>query len=141
MSLDTPTDSRVLREAVAYALSKNVVLVAAYGNEGKNSPAVYPADYPGVISVMATDQNDVRASFSNYGRPGVVAAPGVNIISAFPTGLYDKAQADGYGRIWHTPLTFVIDRKQVLRKDGWSVEPFIDEAALEATVTPLLTGK
>src|SRR6266542_1840543 len=54
MSLDTPTDSRVLREAVAYALSKNVVLVAAYGNEGKNSPAVYPADYPGVISVMAT---------------------------------------------------------------------------------------
>ncbi len=100
MSLDTPTDSRVLREAVAYALSKNVVLVAAYGNEGKNSPAVYPADYPGVISVMATDQNDVRASFSNYGRPGVVAAPGVNIISTFPSGLYAVGSGTSYASPW-----------------------------------------
>jgi hypothetical protein len=46
--------------------------LAACGNEGKN----LPADYPGVISVMATDQDDLRASFSNYGRPGAVAAPG-----------------------------------------------------------------
>jgi subtilisin family serine protease len=100
MSLDTPTDSRVLREAVAYALGKNVVLVAAYGNEGKNAPHVYPADYAGVISVMATDQNDVRASFSNYGRPGVVAAPGVNIISAFPQGLYAVGSGTSYASPW-----------------------------------------
>jgi subtilisin family serine protease len=100
MSLDTPTDSRVLREAVAYALSQNVVLVAAYGNEGKNSPAVYPADYPGVISVMATDQDDVRASFSNYGRPGVVAAPGVNIISTYPQGLFAVGSGTSYAAPW-----------------------------------------
>jgi subtilisin family serine protease len=100
MSLDTPTDSRALHEAVNYALSKNVVLVAAYGNEGKNSPHVYPADYPGVISVMATDQNDVRASFSNYGRPGVVAAPGVNIISTFPQGLFAVGSGTSYATPW-----------------------------------------
>jgi len=100
MSLDTPTDSRVLREAVAYALSHNVVLVAAYGNEGKNQPYVYPADYPGVISVMATDQNDVRAAFSNYGRAGVVAAPGVNIISTYPLGLYAVGSGTSYASPW-----------------------------------------
>src|SRR5262249_26188858 len=100
MSLDTPTDTRVLRDAVNYALSKNVVLVAAYGNEGKNTPAVYPADYPGVISVMPTDQNDKRATFSNYGRAGLVAAPGVNIISAYPTLMW----AIGSGTSFSTPL-------------------------------------
>jgi subtilisin family serine protease len=65
MSLHTPTDTRAMREAAVYAQNKGVVLVAAYGNEGKNTPAAHPADYPGVISVMATDQNDRRATFPN----------------------------------------------------------------------------
>jgi subtilisin family serine protease len=100
MSLHTPTDTRVMREAVAYALGKGVVLVAAYGNEGKNMPTAYPADYPGVISVMATDMNDVRASFSNYGRPGLVAAPGVNIISAYPTLMWAVGSGTSYAAPW-----------------------------------------
>lgn len=100
LSLHTPTDTRVLREAAAYAQSKGVVLVAAYGNEGKHLPTAYPADYPGVISVMATDQNDTRASFSNYGRAGLVAAPGVNVISSYPTAMW----AIGSGTSYATPL-------------------------------------
>ena len=44
-----------------------------------------------MISVMATDQNDTRATFSNYGRPGRRRRPGVNIISAYPLGLYASA--------------------------------------------------
>jgi subtilisin family serine protease len=63
-------------------------------------PTAYPADYPDVISVMATDQNDVRASFSNYGRPGVVAAPGVNIISAAPLGLYAVGSGTSFAAPW-----------------------------------------
>jgi subtilisin family serine protease len=100
MSLHTSTDTRVLREAVEYALSKNVVVVAAYGNEGLNQPKVFPADYPGVISAIATDRNDQRASFSNYGRPGVVAAPGVNIISAYPTARYAIGSGTSYSAPW-----------------------------------------
>ncbi|MGE3270484.1 MAG: S8 family serine peptidase [Chloroflexota bacterium] len=100
MSLHTPTDTRVMREAVAYAQGKGVVLVAAYGNEGKNAPAAYPADYPGVISVMATDQHDARASFSNYGRAGLVAAPGVNIISAYPTAMWAIGSGTSYAAPW-----------------------------------------
>lgn len=96
MSLHTPTNTKVLETAVAHAISRGVVVVAAYGNEGKNLPAAYPADYPGVISVMATDQNDKRASFSNYGRAGLVAAPGVNIISAYPTVRYGIGSGTSY---------------------------------------------
>jgi subtilisin family serine protease len=100
LSLHTPTDTRTMREAVSFAQNKGVVLVAAYGNEGKNLPTAYPADYPGVISVMATDQQDRRATFSNYGRQGLIAAPGVNVISSYPTAMW----AIGSGTSYATPL-------------------------------------
>ena len=44
----------------------------------------------------------------------------------------------GYGRIWKMPLTFVIDRKGILRKEDWDGENGIDAALLDQTVTPLL---
>jgi cytochrome c biogenesis protein CcmG, thiol:disulfide interchange protein DsbE len=56
----------------------------------------------------------------------------------FPAALARDANIKGYGRIWRIPLTFVIDRYGVLRKDGWHGDPKIDLPALEKTVTPLL---
>jgi thermitase len=53
-----------------------------------------------VISVMAVDKNDVRASFSNYGRPGLVAAPGVNVISAYPTLMWAVGSGTSYATPW-----------------------------------------
>jgi subtilisin family serine protease len=100
MSLHSPTDTRVMREAVAHAIGKGVVVVAAYGNEGKSLPAAYPADYPGVIPVMATDHQDVRATFSNYGRPDIIAAPGVNIVSLYPNGRYAVGSGTSYAAPW-----------------------------------------
>jgi subtilisin family serine protease len=118
MSLHTPTDTRVLREAVAHAIERGVVVVAAYGNEGKNMPAAYPADYPNVISVMATDQNDKRASFSNYGRPGLVAAPGVNIISTYVTLRYGIGSGTSYAAPWVAGVAALVkDKDSSLRPD------------------------
>jgi peroxiredoxin len=57
---------------------------------------------------------------------------------AFPAALAKDASARGYGRIWRIPLTFVIDRQGIVRKDGWFVDPGINEASLDAVVTPLL---
>ncbi|HLX81810.1 MAG TPA: TlpA disulfide reductase family protein [Burkholderiales bacterium] len=57
---------------------------------------------------------------------------------AFPAAFVKDVNARGYGRIWRIPVTFVIDRKGVVRKDGWFVDPGIDEASLDAVVTPLL---
>lgn len=74
------------KDAIAYANSKGVLFVAAAGNESENNDAVpnYPSNYdvPNIVAVAATDQNDVLASFSNYGQTSVdLAAPGVSILS------------------------------------------------------------
>jgi thermitase len=76
--------SRTLETAINNAWSKGVVLVAAAGNGG-NQTKIYPAAYPNVIAVAATDNKDAKASFSTYGASWVdLAAPGVNVYSTFP---------------------------------------------------------
>ena len=59
------------------------VLVAAAGNYSSKAP-FYPAYYDKVIAVAATDQNDARARFSNYGPWVDLAAPGKSILSTAP---------------------------------------------------------
>jgi len=72
----------MLRDAVAYAISRGVIVVAAAGNEQANALA-YPAAYEGVISVAAVDAQGRQAYFSNSGSGLFIAAPGVGIISAY----------------------------------------------------------
>ncbi|MBN1641492.1 MAG: peptidase S8 [Anaerolineae bacterium] len=71
--------------AVAYAQGLGVLVVAAAGNSGWSVP-FYPAAYEGVLGVGATDQQDLKAWFSNYGSYVDVAAPGVSLISTLPGG-------------------------------------------------------
>jgi len=59
----------------------------------------------------------------------------------FPAAMARDTQAKGYGRIWRIPLTFVIDRHGILRKDGWHGAPTLDLPELEKTVTPLLQSR
>jgi peroxiredoxin len=57
----------------------------------------------------------------------------------FPVALYGDAQAQDYGRIWRLPITFVIDRRGVLRVDGGRGElTTFDATLLDKTVGPLL---
>lgn len=67
-----------LIDAIVYAQSNNVLIVAAAGNDNGaiGYPATYSSSYNNVISVGATDQNDQRASYSNYGSQLNVVAPG-----------------------------------------------------------------
>jgi cytochrome c biogenesis protein CcmG/thiol:disulfide interchange protein DsbE len=60
---------------------------------------------------------------------------------SFDAALESESQHNGYGRIWRLPLTFVIDRKGVLRKDGWYGAAGIDLQLLDKIVTPLLEEK
>ena len=57
---------------------------------------------------------------------------------SFPAAFVRDANTKNYGRIWRIPLTFVIDRQGILRKDGWYGDPKIDLPLLEKVVTPLL---
>lgn len=87
MSLGGPSESSTLEEAINYAWNKGVVVVAAAGNNGDTTP-MYPAYYTNCIAVAATDANDARASFSNYGDWVDVAAPGASIYSTLKNGNY-----------------------------------------------------
>ena len=74
-------DSALVRQAVAYAQQRNVLLVAAAGNEQAGVMA-YPAAYDGVVSVSGVDRNGRLAYFSNAGSP-TLAAPAVSVPSAY----------------------------------------------------------
>jgi subtilisin family serine protease/uncharacterized protein YhfF len=85
--------SQALEDAIADADAHGSLFVAAAGNSAKNADTTpdYPSgfDLPNVLTVGATDQNDVRAWFSNYGKRSVdLAAPGTNIYSTWPGGSY-----------------------------------------------------
>ncbi len=89
MSLGTSVDVQALHDAVIRAFDAGVTVVAAAGNSGPADNTVnYPARYPEVIAVAATDQNDALASFSSRGPEVDVAAPGVSILSTYKGSWY-----------------------------------------------------
>lgn len=75
LSVGAPRALADVGSAVAYALSKGVIVVAAAGNDGEDE-SFYPAMYPGVISVAGIDQSGARSTWSNFGSWVTVAAPG-----------------------------------------------------------------
>ena len=85
MSLGADASTSVESSAVAYAIGKGVVVVAAMGNDGTANPS-YPAAYPGVVAVGAVDSADKKASFSQTGSHISLVAPGVGILSTYLAG-------------------------------------------------------
>lgn len=87
LSLGGPAYSAILESAVEYAYNRGVVLVAASGNAGGSS-VYYPARYTQVIAVGATNSNNERGAFSNFGDGMELVAPGVAIYSTELGGGY-----------------------------------------------------
>jgi subtilisin family serine protease len=75
--------SQTLNEAVKVATSQGLVMVVAAGNENTNACTKSPASAPEAISVAASDNQDRKATFSNYGTCVHIWAPGVSITSAW----------------------------------------------------------
>ncbi|HEY5998170.1 MAG TPA: S8 family serine peptidase, partial [bacterium] len=89
MSLGGSVDSITLHDAVRYVYGSKIPMVVAMMNNASSAPA-YPAAYPEVIAVGATDCTDGRASFSNVGSHIDLVAPGVDILSTLPNGAYER---------------------------------------------------
>lgn len=85
LSLGGEQDARTVRDAVDQVTAKGALCVVAAGNENTAS-ATYPAAYPNVLSVGASDPRDARAVFSNYGTYVDIAAPGTDILSTTEKG-------------------------------------------------------
>lgn len=81
LSLGGRTPTNMERLAVAYAKKNDVLVIAAAGNDGKPVADYAPAGIEGVMTITATDRNDKRAGFSNWGPAIDVAAPGVDVLS------------------------------------------------------------
>lgn len=91
------TCSQTFQDAVNYATTKSVTVIAAAGNDG-TTELFQPASCAGVISVAGTDQNDAKSSFSNYGPWVSVAAPGSAILGPInPTLPENNGQSYGSG--------------------------------------------
>jgi serine protease len=90
----TGSNISVLEKAVVdYAVSRDVIMVAAAGNSGSGSFPGYPASYEGVISVAWSDPDDVFASLSNHGVWVNIVAPGSMIYST----MINNSSSGGYG--------------------------------------------
>jgi subtilisin family serine protease len=83
LSLGGSRPQQSLQDAVNYATSKRVVVVASAGNSQQSQPGTpnYPAAYSNVIAVGATDRTDRIGDFSTNGSFVDVSAPGVDVLS------------------------------------------------------------
>jgi subtilisin family serine protease len=94
MSLGGPDDTSVIRDAVEYARDHNVLIIAASGNgQAEGNLPNYPAAYPSVLAVSATNSTDGVTGFSTTGSFVDIAAPGVGLWST----LWLRGEGDTYG--------------------------------------------
>jgi thermitase len=150
----SPIPPKVIVDAVGYALSRNVVVVAAAGNANQDARLHMPSNVEGVITVSATDAQGRKAAFSNtntsLSRP--IAAPGVDIVSLVPGNDYQPKSGTsmatplvaglvGVMRALHPELT-PAEVYDILKQTGTSLSDSdkvglqIDaEAALELVLT------
>jgi parallel beta-helix repeat protein len=146
---------QALYDGIAQVQAAGILFVAAAGNESNNNDgafSLYPAsfDLDNIISVMATDHKDQVASFSNYGLTTVdLGAPGVDILSTFPTYETNDMNTSGfstnYGTISGTSMAtpFVSGASALI----WSFVPNLDYASIRDVILnsadprPSLSGK
>ncbi len=87
MSFAGPADPMV-RNMLSRVHAHGIVMIAAVGNAGANSPPLYPAAYPSVIGVTATGADDQLLPQANRGPQVAVSAPGIEILVPAPDGGY-----------------------------------------------------
>jgi type VII secretion-associated serine protease mycosin len=143
LSLGSNQSSTAMQSAVSYAISKNVLVVAAAGNGGcglLGAATEYPASYSGVVGVAAVTQSLSRASYSSCGSWVDVAAPGSGIISTMiqnSVGLGCSSSANYCtlsGTSFSTPYVAAAGALAIARR-GWSQSTVASR--LQSTATDL----
>jgi type VII secretion-associated serine protease mycosin len=135
MSLGTTSKVAAVTNAIAYARSKGVVVVASSGNDRtKGSPVNYPAADVGVIAVAATDSNDAIATYSTAGGYVDLAAPGTAVLSTYPT-----AKGSGYTTMSGTSMAspHAAAVAALLKSLNPALSPDQVEQAMESSATDL----
>ena len=118
MSFAGPRDP-LLAQALAAASARGIVLIAAAGNAGPNSPPLYPAADAHVIAVTATDSADRLFPNSNRGAYIALAAPGVDILMPALDDKYQVSSGTSFAAAYVSGLAaLLIDRNPGITPDG-----------------------
>ncbi|MGM0348805.1 MULTISPECIES: type VII secretion-associated serine protease mycosin [Streptomyces] len=125
-----------LHAAINDALAHEIVVVASAGNDGLdgNVKLTYPASYPGVLAVAASDRNNERASFSQSGDFVGVAAPGVDMISTVPKGGHCSDNGTSFSAPYVAGVAALIKAKH----PGWTAHEIV--AQIEQTAERSVAG-
>jgi subtilisin family serine protease len=122
LSLGSSHRDPLVEQAIDQAFEEGSLVVVAAGNDGGNgNPAEYPADYPHVLTVGATDRTNAVASFSSKSPYVDLVAPGENVTVATAT---DSGWADESGTSFATPLV------AGAAAWVWTVRPQLDNTQL-----------
>ena len=127
LSFGGTTDSPLMRDAIAYAQTEGVAVIAAAGNYGTSNPT-YPAYYDGVVSVADHDRDLERYSWSSHGDWTDIAAPGCMI--ALRSDEAKSVCGTSYASPW------VAGVAGLLLSDDPSLTPEQVEATLVAAAEP-----
>jgi len=129
LSLGSKGLTALERDAVRYARATGAVVVIAAGNDGVDTAGFGPVGAPGALGVTATDQNDTKPPFGNWGQEVALAAPGVDIVS-LRARWTDFALVGGDGRRYTAGANFVGKDRWFYRASGTSFSaPFVAGAA------------
>jgi subtilisin family serine protease len=126
LSFGGEDDDPLLQDAINLAYRLGSLVVAAAGNEGmEGSPKGYPAAYPHVLTVGATNESGRVASFSTIGPTVDLVAPGVDMSVAEPL------PQDSSGYLLHVPGTsFSAPLVSGAAAWVWTMRPDLDNTQL-----------
>jgi type VII secretion-associated serine protease mycosin len=129
-------DDPAVRRAVAYAISKDVVVVAAAGNlHERGDPVPYPAAYDGVLGVGSIGPDGTRSSFSQVGPYVDLVAPGGDVDAAAPIGGHQRTNGTSYA------APFVSATAALIREYRPNLSARQIAARIVATTDPAPGGK
>ncbi|MET9268869.1 S8 family serine peptidase [Kribbella sp. NPDC003557] len=134
MSLGGGYANEIVHDAIKNAVANGVLVVAAVGDSGTAEFQTWPASYPEVLGVGATDRNGVLTSFSSP-RDVDVVAPGFGIASTAPRALTPSGSAPYYTGLSGTSFsTAIVSGVAALVRNKWpSLTPDQVIARLKAT--------
>jgi subtilase family protein/fervidolysin-like protein len=118
MSFTGPRDPSI-EERVIRGAKNGIIMVAAAGNAGPKAPEAYPAAYPNVIAVTATDAEDKLFQGANRGRYIAVAAPGVDLLLPAPEAAYQVTTGTSFAAAEVSGIVaLILERSPGLGHDG-----------------------
>lgn len=143
MSLGGPSNTPALESVINKAVRRGITVICAAGNAGGTDTVSYPARYPSVIAVAATNKHKEISSFSSRGKEVDVAAPGEKIRTAWKNNTYAVVSGTSFAAPFCAgiaALMMEIDRKltlEIIKKTAFDIdEPGFDISSGYGLINP-----